>query len=213
MTLFEKLSALHPDIVHNILVNRSSSAVEKDVVDFLLQLQAATEIYNYERNISRAAEKLRIRIIAETGKSIPLRTCKRRIYEALDYFSVDNNVSEKVWYSDYADKYEDLAKLALAEGNTMTAFRCMENAKDCRIKASEAADKDASWAPVFILSPDISLTQLGFEKVNLKTIAKKDNDGFYLQLINDLPIDKSEKDRLIIDANIQDAEFQEIESE
>lgn len=213
MTGIEKIAALHPDIVHTILTTRTSKVVDADTVELLLELQAAAEIYDYERNISRAAEKLRLRILAERGKSMPVRTCRTRIYQALDYFAVDNNVSIKVWKSDFANKYEDMARLALAMDDVKSAMRCYAHAERCRVEASEAADKEMAWAPVFILSPDVSLTQMGFEKRSLKAIAKKDNDGYYLRLIDGLPIDEQEKVRLRRDAEVSEAEYEEIEDD
>lgn len=75
------------------------------------------------------------------------------------------------------------------------------------MQASEAADKESNWAPVFLISTDISPEQLGFKKRSLKEIAKKHNDGFYLKLIDNLPTDDEEKIRLKRDANIEDAEI------
>ncbi len=79
------------------------------------QLQFAAEIYEYERNITRAAKQLRVRILASQKIDVPVRTCKARIYAALDYFNIDNNVAIKVWENDFADKYQDLAKLAMSQ--------------------------------------------------------------------------------------------------
>ena len=48
---------------------------------------------------------------------------------------------------------------------------------------------------------------MGLETKSLKEIARKHNEGFYIQLIDGLPIDKKEKKRLLRDADIQDAEL------
>ena len=47
---------------------------------------------------------------------------------------------------------------------------------------------------------------MGLESKSLKEIARKHNEGFYLQLIDGLPIDNNEKKRLLRDADIQDVE-------
>lgn len=51
--------------------------------------------------------------------------------------------------------------------------------------------------------------ELGFSKRSLKEIARKSNEGFYINLIESLPIENDEKKRLLSDANIQEAEFTE----
>lgn len=206
-TYLETIEKLHPDIVHHFLTTGESKGIPTEVQEFLKQIQWAAEIYEYERNITRAARKLQIRVLATQGINLDQRTCKARFYSAIAYFNVDNNVSVKVWASDYADKYEDLAKLAIASDELRTAKACLDAAKECKMQASEAADKESNWAPVFLISTDISPEQLGFKKRSLKEIAKKHNDGFYLKLIDNLPTDDEEKIRLKRDANIEDAEI------
>lgn len=205
MNYLETLDKLHPDIVHHYLQTGESKGIPEEVQLFLKQIQYAAEIYEYERNISRAAIKLRIRILTEQKIDIPVRTCKSRIYSALNYFNIDNNVAIKVWENDFADKYQDLAKLAISNDDLRTAKACYDAAHDCRIAASEAAARESDWAPVFIISPEITAEQMGFAKESLKEIAKKNNEGFYLNLIDSLPVDKKEKKRLLADADIEDA--------
>ncbi|MDD4636032.1 MAG: hypothetical protein PHV66_00250 [Bacteroidales bacterium] len=213
MNYLETLDKLHPDIVHHFLQSGESKGIPEEVQLFLKQIQYAAEIYEYERNISRAAKKLRIRILTEQKIDVPVRTCKSRIYAALNYFNIDNNVAVKVWENDFADKYQDLAKLAISNDDLRTAKACYDAARDCRIAASEAAARESDWAPVFIISPEITAEQMGFAKESLKEIAKKNNEGFYLNLIDSLPVDKKEKKRLLADADIEDAELIEEESD
>jgi hypothetical protein len=203
----ETIEKLHPEVIHHFLRTGESQGIPEDVQLFLMQLQWAAELYEYERNISRCARNLRARILAMQKKDIDLRTCKARIYSAITYFSIDNNVATKVWETDFADKYEDLAKLAISMDEYKTAKACLDAAHECRLRASEAAEKENSWAPVFLLSNDISLEQLGFQKRSLKEIARKSNEGYYMNLIDSLPIEEEEKQRLLRDANIQDAEI------
>ncbi|MCK9437536.1 MAG: hypothetical protein PHT14_07445 [Petrimonas sp.] len=211
MNYLETLDKLHPDIVHHFLQTGESKGIPEEVQLFLKQIQYAAEIYEYERNISRAAKKLRIRILTEQKIDVPVRTCKSRIYSALNYFNIDNNVAVKVWENDFADKYQDLAKLAISNDDLRTAKACYDAARDCRIAASEAAARESDWAPVFIISPEITAEQMGFAKESLKVIAKKNNEGYYINLIDSLPVDKKEKKRLLADADIEDAEMIEEE--
>lgn len=207
MNYLDTLEKLHPDIVDHFLKTGETQAIPEDLQQFLRQLQWAAEIYEYERNITRAAKKLRSRIFANQNISVNIRTCKARIYSAINYFNVDNNVAVKVWETDFANKYEDLAKVAIASDEFKTAKACYDAAHECRVRASEAADKEHAWAPVFLISNDVTLEQIGFQKRSLKEIARKNNEGFYINLIEGLPIEKEDKLRLLRDANIEDAEI------
>lgn len=212
MNYLETLHKLHPDIVHHFLVTGESKGIPAELQQFVMQLQWAMEIYESDRNITRAASMLRLRIQAKQGINVPVRTCKSRIYSALNYFNVDNNVSVKVWENDFADKYHDLAQLAIANDDLKTAKACYDAARTSRIAASEATARESDWAPVFVISPEITPEQMGFTKKSLKEIAKKNNEGFYINLIDSLPIEKVERKRLLQDADIEDAEFEEMDN-
>lgn len=170
-------------------------------------MQWGAEVYEQERNISKAAKTLQTRILAEQGIRLDVRTCQARIYSAISYFSMDCNVATKIWETDFANKYEDLALEATKYEDFRTAKACYDAARRCRLRASEAADKENAWAPVFLISNEVTAELLGFTKRNLKEIAQKNNNGFYVNLIDSLPVEKEEKQRLLRDANIVDAEI------
>lgn len=207
MNYLETIEKLHPDIVHHFLQTGECKGIPEEVQSFLRQIQWAAEIYEYERNISRAARQLRSRILALQQKDVDIRTCKARFYSAISYFNIDNNVATKVWETDYANKYEDLAKLAIASDEYKTAKSCLDAAHECRLRASEAADKENASGPVFLISNEITPELMGFTKRNLKEIAQKHNQGFYINLIDNLPVEKEDKQRLLRDADIVDAEI------
>ncbi|MDY5433689.1 hypothetical protein [Bacteroides pyogenes] len=213
MTKLDVLDKLHPDLISAFLTTGKSEGISLDVQIFLKQLQWAAEIYEYERNITRASKQLRQRINAQQQINIDERTCKARIYAAINYFNIDNNVSIKVWESNYADKYEDLAKLCAAAGDYKTQGKCYQAALECRRRASEIAEADRDLGIVFLISPDLTPEDLGYSKASLKEIASKHNKGFYLNLIENLPIEKVEKKRLLRDADIQEAEYEELNEE
>lgn len=213
MNKLDTLDKIHPDLISAFLTTGKCDGIAPDVQIFLKQLQWAAEIYEYERNITRAAKQLRQRINAGQQINIDERTCKARIYAAINYFSIDNNVSIKVWESNYADKYEDLAKLCAAAEDYKTMGKCYSAALECRRRASEIAEADRDLGIVFLISPELSSEDLGYSKASLKEIAAKHNKGFYLNLIDSLPIEKVEKKRLLRDADIQEAEYEELNEE
>ncbi|MDD2981477.1 MAG: hypothetical protein PHN80_16120 [Hespellia sp.] len=210
MTYTDTLDKLHPDLISTFLSTGKCDGIPDEVKLFLKQLQWAAEIYEFERSITRAAKQLHIRILAQQNLNVDTRTCMARIYAAINYFCIDNNVSIKIWESNFADKYEDLAKMCALRGDYKTQKECYKESLECRRRASEIAETDKNWAPVFILSTDITPEELGFTKKSLKEIARKSNEGYYLNLIDSLPIEKEEKERLLRDANIEDVEALEI---
>ena len=64
---------------------------------------------------------------------------------------------------------------------------------------------------MFLISPNLTPEELGFQKKSIKEIARKNNEGFYINLIDSLPIEKEDKKRLLRDADIQEAEIVEPE--
>ena len=213
MTQLENLDKIHPDMISTFLTTGKCDGIPTDVQVFLKQIQWAAEIYEYERNITRASKQLRQRINAPQLINIDDRTCKARIYAAINYFNIDNNVSIKIWESNYADKYEDLAKLCAAAGDYKTQGKCYSAALECRRRASQIAEADRDLGIVFLISPELTAEDLGYSKASLKEIAAKHNKGFYLNLIDNLPIEKTEKKRLLRDADIQEAEYEDLNGE
>lgn len=203
----DRLDAIHPDLISAFLTGGKGEGIPVDIQLFLKQLQWAAEIYEYERNITRAARKLRLRINAEQGERIEERTCMSRIYQAINYFNVDCNVPIKVWENNFANKYEDLAKICAVQRDYKSQKACYDAALECRRRASEVAEADRGLGVTFILSPEITAEEMGFAKRSLKEIAAKHNRGFYINLIESLPLEKAEKKRLLRDADIEDAEI------
>lgn len=219
MTHFEILSKLNPDIIAHFLDTGNSLGIPEDTQQWIKEIQIAYEVYNGidettgERNISKAAIEVRKRIIAELKIKISVRSCVERIYSALKYFHVDNDIPVKVWSNDFANKYEDLKRKAEDKDDFRTALACLEASERCRERASEASGIEAPFAPVFLIANDISLLGLGFKTKSLKEIARKHNEGFYSKFIEDLPIDDENKKRLRIDADLPETPYEEIEND
>ena len=191
----DRLDAIHPDLISAFLTGGKGEGIPVDIQSFLKQLQWAAE------------RKLRLRINAEQGERIEERTCMSRIYQAINYFNVDCNVPIKVWENNFANKYEDLAKICAVQRDYKSQKACYDAALECRRRASEVAEADRGLGVTFILSPEITAEEMGFAKRNLKEIAAKHNRGFYLNLIESLPLEKAEKKRLLRDADIEEAEI------
>ncbi len=213
MNNLQRIEEIHPDLISQFLATGECDSIPRDIQLFLQQLSWAMEIFEHERNITRAARKLQHRINAEQHIKIELRTCQARIYEAINYFAVDNNVPIKVWENQYANQFENLAKLCAVAGDYKTQGKCYERALECRRRAAEIAEADRDLGVIFLISPELTPEEMGFSKKSLKEIAAKHNKGFYVTLIDSLPIENIEKKRLLRDSDIEYAEFEEIKND
>lgn len=213
MDYLSRLDTFHPDLIASFLETGVCAGIPQEIQDFLKQIQWAAELFEYERNITRCSKKLRSRILASQGKPVDLRTCKARIYSAIEYFNIDCTVSQKIWEANFADRYENLATLAASKQDYKTAKICTDAAAECRRRSTAIAEAENSFGAVFLISNTLSIEEMGFKKKSLKEIARKHNEGFYSKLIDSLEIDEEEKDRLKRDAGIVDVEPIEIESE
>jgi len=209
MNAIDRLNTLHPDIINNYLEIGESSAIPKDLQHYIMQISWAAEIWQHERNITRAAAKLKQRVFSTQGVRITERNCRERINDALNFFTVDSNVSQDVWDLHTADRLTDYAKAASLKHDFKTAGQLEKDANFYRQRASTTA-KTGTKKITFLLTKTLKAEDLGFEDKNMKEIARKHNEGFYIKLISDLPIDKSDKKQLFADAELTD--YQEIEN-
>jgi len=205
MNKLERINKLHPDIITNFFEVGESSAIPKELQLYLEQISWATEIYQYERNLLHAAKELQKRVLATQKVKLSVNSCRGRVYDALNYFSIDCNVSQDVWDLDTANKLEELAKLATVKGDFKTAANIRLQANELKVRAS-SAQQTGTKTINYLLSPNLKADDLGFVDVSRKKIAQKANEGFYIKLINDLPVDKDEKKKLFADADITDVE-------
>ncbi len=210
MDYLAKIEALHPDIIDNFLQNGTSEAIPIELQQYIMQLQWSIEIKEYESNITRAAKKLRERVWASQKIRLNINTSKARIYNAMAYFDVDDHIPQKIWDRDAANKFESLAKLAIAQDKLNEAGRFIDRANELRRRANTVDIASGQLQVNYLISTDYKIEDGGFERKNLKQIAAKANKGFYIQLINGLPISDEEKQPLYRDADIEEADFEEI---
>lgn len=212
MNHLTELSKIHPDLIAAYLSGGKGEGIPEELRLFLRQMTWAAEIYETERNITRAARKLRLRIMAVQKVQISERACMERIYSALNYFGSDNSVSVRVWETDFANKFEDLAKMAAATGDYRTQRECYKSALECRRRAAEMSETERSGQDIlFLFTPDTKPEDLGFRTKSLKDIAHKAAEGYYAKLIDGLPVDKNEKKRLLEDADIEEVQYEDIQ--
>lgn len=206
--MIDKLEKLDPQIIADFRKRKQSEAIALPLQQYILHLDRAAELHNLLGNVTKVAREL---VTEFAEHDLAYQTARQRVYDAINYFHLNNNVKNEAWNNYYADKMEDLARIAVADGNYNTAYKCLDKAHFYRTRKDEALiDPELLDPAVFIVTPDITATKLGFEKHDLRKISKKARDGAYREFIDNLPINIEEKEDLKRDAGVIDIEHEEI---
>ena len=209
MTRLEQLQQLSTEILQEFLRKGTSVGISEDLQKYILQINAVPSIIHH--NGSSVT-----RCIAALRRQFPEMTYSqaRGIYEdAMNFFYLDTSVTSDAWDNYYADQFDNLARLAIAMDKPGDAIRAFSKAHKLRTRATDRI-KPGDWnPPTFIISDKIRPEQLGFAKQNLYDIARKAESGYYKNLIEGLPISDKEKIRLKVEAEVEDAAFEELETD
>jgi hypothetical protein len=198
MTALEKLEKLDPALLIHYRQTGESSALSPELKLYVDQLSAAFEIHKELNCVTRAAEKLMIRC----PEIKTIHHAKRRVYDAIQFFHVDNNVSNEVWDDFYADYYDRLILLCIADNRFEAAGRYIKEAHALRTKRENRINPEDLQGPTLIVDHRIKAEDLGFVKVDVRQVAIKARNGAYIQMIENLPISDKEKKKLFEDAEI-----------
>jgi hypothetical protein len=205
-----KLEVLPADVIAEFRRTHQSMSIPVKIQEYLLDLEAVIEIRDSEKhnNLSRIA-----RILVSRRPQLDYWTAMERVYDALTFFHVNDNVSNEVWNKIYADKLEDLARLCILKGDNAIAFKSIVKAHELRTKSESRIKLEDLKQPVFLITPDIRPEDLGYEKSSLMEISKKYSDGEYIKLIDKLPVSDEEKKRMYKDAGIDIEDVNPVENE
>jgi hypothetical protein len=200
------LEKIDPEIIDHFRTTGQSAAMDVSVQKYIRQLDRAAELYATFGNITRCAKALQKHFHSD---KLAFNTARARVYDAIEHFHINANVSTAAWDQYYADRFEDMAKLAIASDDLQTAEKCYTHAHRLRTRnQTNDIDPKLLQPPIMIFSTDISAEALGFEKKSMKDIARKYEEGKYTQLIDKLPITDEDRQRLYRDAGlITDAEI------
>ena len=205
-----KIEILPVEVIAEFRRTRRSLAIPEKLQQYILDLDSVLEIRDTEKhdNLSRIARQL-----LKRSPHLDFWTAMERVYDALSFFHVNDNVSNDVWDKIYADKMEDLARLCIAKGNEAIAYKSYLKAHELRTRADSRIKAEDLKQPVYLITPDIKPEDLGYEKASLMEISRKYSDGEYLKLIDKLPISDDEKKRIYKDAGIDIEDVNPIENE
>jgi len=201
MTKLERVQALDDDILRSFMQTHRSQSIPEELQRYILQLSSTSSIIHFEGTSAGRVTRALRKEYPELSYSQALNI----YYDALNFFYIDDNVTAAAWDNYYAEKMEDLSRLAIKAGNLSVAQKCMAAAHDLRTKNRDIINP-ADWAPpVFLISPKLTPEQLGFKKQDLFEIARRQEDKTLGELIEKLPTSEKEKKRLMKEAAIEDA--------
>ncbi len=209
MTRLEELQLLDHKVLQEFLNTGQSVGIPDKLQDYIRKINAVPAIVHHN---GAALSKC----ISAIRRQFPDLTYSqaRGIYEdAMNFFYMDNTVTSDAWDNYYADQFDKLARLSLGMNKPEAALRAFTKAHELRTRSTDRI-KPGEWAPpTFIISDRIKPEQLGYAKQNLYDIARKAESGFYKNLIEGLPITEKEKERLLAEAEVEDAVFEDISTD
>lgn len=201
-----QLQKLPVDIVQRFLDVRDASAcgIAPALAEYILQVNFASNLHKKYASITECAKKMN-----QEYPSLSIHTCRQRIYDAVNYFNCDCNVTSEAWNNYFADQMMSLRDVNLVAHNFKEARLCMQEAKKYRIEASSnIIDPRLKEFKPQIVSPDLEIPRMGIKKQGLLKAYDKARE---IILKRDIP--ESEKNRLLgeveLELNISDAEYEQ----
>ena len=212
MSARDTFERLHPDIIDSFLRTGHSDAISEEVQRYIVMLDRVPELQRAYPSISKCAKEL-VKRYPDFG--IHEQYARSIIYDAINYFHINNTVRNQAWNNFYADRYEDLHQILIKSQKFTEAIRCLDRASALRQNNNENAIDVSKIRPIkHVLSTEVTAPMLGLREYNMKTIWVERQRRFdeAKQFINELDmISKEEKQRIIKEAalnlNITDAEI------
>lgn len=213
--MLEHLQRLPVDIVERFLELRDSKKVgiPEAVGNYILELNAASNLYRKYRNIGECSRQLQ-----KLYPKLSIPTCRKRVSDAINFFNTDCTVTAVAWNNYFADYMMNLADVNLASAST-------QGLKEARMCAMEAR-KYRIAAAANVISPERTRFQHQIVSADMKLERMMDTSGVGLLnawneiqgIIDSRDIAQSEKDRLKAEAgrelNVKEyTEFEDIEDE
>lgn len=209
----QEIDKLPIELIQDFRKTRVSRSIPVHMQRYILHLDKAAELFNLKGNVTEICKELMINF---PDDDLSYSTARLRVFDAINYFHLNNTVRNEAWDHYYADRLEALGKKAedaydndsdKFAGNIQEARRCYERAHALRTKKDEnALDPDALRPKDFLINPDISPERLGLKKQNLKSLWS-DTAAF----INKLELEDDEKKQLLHEsAEVIDIDYEDV---
>jgi hypothetical protein len=175
-----------------------SEILVPEVQKYVNYLDTVAEIFpRTGGNINSTARKLMDKYPED---NLIFSTCKYIVYDAINFFWLNCDVQAKSWANYYA--HQELPKLflmAMKTGNLELAFQISkERMKVIQENNQEVIPEDVLKPHNIFINPDMNPERLGFTPHDLKDTWKD-----FQEFIDEYPIEKIEKDRIIDEVKIE----------
>lgn len=201
-----QLQKLSVEVVQRFLDIRDaeSCGIAPALADYILQVNFASNLHKKYASITECAKKLQ-----QEYPDLSIHTCRQRIYDAVNYFNCDCNVTSEAWNNYFADQMMSLRDVNLIAHNFKESRLCMQEARKYRIEASSnIIDPRLKEFKPQIVSPDLEIQRMG---VKGQGLLKAYNKAKEIIMKRDIP--DSEKNRLVEEVerelNISEAEYEQ----
>lgn len=208
MTRLERLRQIDHEAVRNFMLTRKGDMIAEDMRDYILQLNSASSIIHYQgASLTRVTRALR-----QEWPGMTYSEARTVYYDALQFFYIDDNISAEAWDNYYADRMEDIFRLAVKMNRLDIALKASAKAHEYRTRNRDVI-KPGDWeAPVFIVSDTIDIEQLGYKKRSVYEVVRRNEQRQIGGIINELPVTDREKTRLRHEAGL-DVDYEEVKED
>lgn len=208
MTRLERLRQIDHEAVRNFMLTRKGDMIAEDMRDYILQLNSASSIIHYQgASLTRVTRALR-----QEWPEMTYSEARTVYYDALQFFYIDDNVAAEAWDNYYADRMEDIFRLAVKMNRLDIALKASAKAHEYRTRNRDVI-KPGDWAaPVFIVSDTIDIEQLGYKKRSVYEVVRRNEQRQIGGIINELPVTEREKTRLRHEAGL-DVDYEEVKDD
>ena len=205
--MIEHLQKIPPETVEQFLESRDPEplGIPPKLAEYILQINEASNLNKKFHSISECAKRLQ-----QSFPELSVRTCKSRIYDAINYLNQDCSVTSEAWLLYYADMFMKLFEVNLVGHNFREARTCLQKSCEYRIRASaNAIDPERIRFKHQMVSADMELDRMGVKKQGIMNAYRK-----ALSIIDNIDATDLEKQRIVDEVerelNITDAEHEEI---
>lgn len=160
MTIREKFEVLPPEVVTEFLQTRTSSGLSAPLQNFILAIDKVPEHHRRFPATYRCAREL-VKLYPHLFTSISY--AREIIYAAVQYFHLNNSVSNAAWDNYYADKQDELSNMAIAAKQFDKASICLDRAHKLRTNKDDNAIDASKLCPhTFVVTPVAPASFFGF---------------------------------------------------
>lgn len=174
-TIREKFEALPIEIVTDFLKTGESEGIPADVQRFIVAIDKVPAFHRRYPSINKCC-----RVLVDKFPEIftSFRYTQEIVYASINYFHLNNDVTNAAWDNYYADKQDELAQMAVLNKDFKAASIIYERARRYRTNKDENAYDPQKIRPhTYVLSPEAPPHYFGLEEdYDLKTLWSRKNE-------------------------------------